>query len=106
MIASLITKLFSFILSLLSSLVRIIISPISLLINNTIPDLHSVATTISNFINNSLGNIGYFFSWLGPLTKSAVRLELSIISAFFTIYLSYIVIHTSIRLIRKIRGMF
>lgn len=106
MIAKLLTKALNLILSLIAKLVALILTPISAIINAALPDLHNVASTISDFINNHIGNISYFLSWVGPYTKAAIRLELTIISAFFTIYIGYIVIHTTIRLIRKIRGMF
>lgn len=106
MIAKLITKFFGFILELIMSLVNIILTPLNLLVTSLIPDLSSYVTTINNFINTFIGNITYFLTMLGPLTKSALILEFNLMSIFFTIYMSYLVIHTSIYLITKIKSMF
>lgn len=106
MIAKLITKFFGFILSLIMSLVNILLSPLNSLVTSLLPDLSTYVTTIDNFINTFIGNIGYFLSMLGPLTRGALALEFNLISIFFSIYATYVVIHTSIYLITKIKSMF
>ena len=106
MIASLLTKLFSFILSIIASLVHIILLPLTSLVNALIPDLHTWSTSISEFINTYIPGITYFLSWLGPFTLSVIKLEMSLISIFFTCYAAYLTIHTTVYLITKIKSMF
>lgn len=106
MIAKLITKFFNFILSLIMSLVSTILSPLTSLVSNAIPDLSTYVSTINNFINTMLGNIGYFFSMLGPITRGAILLYLNLLGIFFTIYVSYLAIEVAIYLVTKIKSMF
>ena len=106
MIARLITKLFNFILELIMSLVSTILSPLTSLVSSALPDLSSYVATVDSFINTMLGNIGYFFSMLGPTTRGAILLYLNLLSIFFTIYVAYIAIEVTIHLVTKIKSMF
>lgn len=106
MIASLLTKLFSFILSIVASLVAIILWPLNQAINTLIPDLRSWVIVIENFINQYVPGISYFLSWLGPVTLSVIRLEMTLITIFFTAYSVYLAIHFTIFLVTKIKSMF
>lgn len=107
MIAKLLTKFLGFILSIIGSLVSIILSPITSVISSNMPDLHNSLTTIQTFINNYVvKGFTYFPSFLGPLTKGAIRLEFDIIAIFFTIYAVYVVVYASFRIIAKIKSMF
>lgn len=106
MIANLISKFFQFILQLIMSLVSLILSPLTSLVSRLLPNLSGPVTTIANFIDTMLANIGYFFSMLGPTTRGAILLYLNILGIFFTIYASYIVIEVAIHLITKIKSMF
>lgn len=107
MIAKLLTKLLAFILSIIGKIVGFILSPLTNLINSSLPDLHNTVTTIINFINNHiLDNFTYFMSWLGPMTRGAIKLEFEIIAIFFTIYAVYLGIQITIIVITKIKSMF
>lgn len=106
MIASLITKLFTFLLSVIASLISIILAPLSAAVTALIPDLHTWVVQIENFINTYVPAISYFISWVGPFTLSVIRLELSFVTIFFTAYTFYLVIETTIFLITKIKSMF
>lgn len=106
MIAKLISKFFGFIIQIILSLISTLLSPLTSLISNAIPNLSTYVTTINNFINTMLSNVGYFFSMLGPITRGAILLYLNLLSIFFTIYATYIVIEVSIYLVTKIKSMF
>lgn len=107
MIASLLTKLLGFILNIIGTLVGFILSPITNVIANNVPDLHNAFNTIQSFVSNYVVRaFGYFPSLLGPITKGAIRLEFEIIAIFFTIYTVYVTIYVSIRVITKIKSMF
>lgn len=106
MIAKLISKFFMFILGLVASLVNILLLPLELLVNELVPDLHSWATSIESFLTTYIPRITYFLSWLGPMTKSVIILEISCISIFFTMYATYLTIQAGIYMITKIKSMF
>lgn len=107
MIAKLLTKLLGFILNIIGTVIGYILSPITNVISANVPDLHNALTTIQNFINNYVvRGFTYFPSFLGPLTKGALRLEFDIIAIFFTIYAVYVTVYVSIRVITKIKSMF
>lgn len=106
MIASLISKFFQFILSVIMTLISVILTPLTTLVSSLLPDLSGPVTTINSFINTMLANIGYFFSMLGPITRGAILLYLNLLGIFFTIYASYIVIEITIYLVTKIKSMF
>lgn len=106
MIASFITKIFTFLLSVIASLIAIILAPLSAVVSALIPDLHSWVIAIENFINQYIPGISYFISWVGPFTLSVIKLELSFITIFFTAYAAYLVVETTIFLITKIKSMF
>lgn len=106
MISSLITKLFTFILSVVASLVTIILYPLTQAVNALIPDLHTWASTVDSFIAQYVPGISYFLSWIGPFTLSVIKLEMSFISIFFTAYAIYLTVHTTVFLITKIKSMF
>lgn len=88
------------------TLVGTILSPLTSLVSSLLPDLSSYVTTINNFINTMLSNIGYFFSMLGPITRGSILLYLNLLGIFFTIYAAYITIEVTIYLITKIKSMF
>lgn len=107
MIAKLLTKLLGFILNIIGTVVGFVLSPITSVINQYVPDLHNTLTTIQNFINNYvIRGFTYFPSFLGPLTKGAIRLEFDILAIFFSIYAVYVTVYVAIRVINKIKSMF
>lgn len=106
MIASLITKLFTFLLSLITNVVLLILTPLTSAINALVPDLSTYAAKIVNFIDTSLYMVGWFFTLLPPGVKSIILLYLSLLLVFFTAYAIFIVIYITIELITKIKSMF
>lgn len=106
MIASFISKIFTFILSVISSLVSIILSPLDSLVDSLLPNLSSYITQIESFMQTYVPGLSYFLSWLGPFTISVIRLELSLVAVFFTIYASYLILQVTLYLITKIKNLF
>lgn len=106
MIASLITKLFTFILSLITKIVALILSPLTSAISALLPDLTSFVAKVVNFINTMLYMTGWFFNLLPPGVKSVVLLYLSLLLVFFTAYALYVVVEFSMYLITKVKNLF
>lgn len=106
MIARLITKLFTFILSLIAKIVGLILSPLTAAINALIPDFSLLVSKFVSFVNTMLYMIGWFFNLLPPTVKSIILFYLSLVLVFFTMYSIYIVYHTITYLISKIKNMF
>ena len=106
MIASLITKLFTFILSLITKIVGLILSPLTSSISALLPDISSYVSRIVYFINNMLYMVGWFFNLIPPITKSVLLLYLSLLLVFFTAYAIYVVVEFSMYLITKIKNLF
>lgn len=106
MIASLISKLFTFILSVISSFISIVLWPLDRLVNSLIPDLSGYVSQIESFMQTYIPGLSYFLSWIGPVTLSVIRLELALVSVFFTIYASYLIIQVSMYLITKFKNLF
>lgn len=106
MIAKLITKLFTFILSLIAKIVGILLTPLTSAVNALIPDFSFLVAKLVSFINNMLYMVGWFFNLLPPTVKSIILFYLSLVLVFFTLYSIYIVYHTITYLITKIKSMF
>lgn len=106
MVATLITKLFTFILTLISKIVLLLISPLTTLISSLLPDLTTFVAKITYLIDNLLYMLGWFFHLLPSGVKSVILLYLSLLLIFFTAYASYVIIEFTIYLITKIKNMF
>ena len=86
------------ILNMISSLLSIFLTPVNALLNGLFPNLNSVYSTFNSIVNSINSLIGYFIYLIPPTAKS-------LLSIFFTIYISYMGIRLTYVSITKIFGI-
>ena len=99
-----INALLNGLLSMITTLVGVILSPLNDIITSLFPDFSSAITNFTNMINTYLGSgLAYACSFIPPLTKSMILLWFTFLLSYYGIIFSYSLITKTWDIIQKIK---
>ena len=91
-------------LSIITSLVDVFLTPINLLIENLFPDFSNIVNTFNQFVSNYVGgSLSYFFSILPSTFKSILIIWFTFVVGYYSIYYTYTSIIKVFNIIQKIK---
>ena len=92
------------ILGVLMKVIDIVLTPLNLLFNNLFPDVASMISTFTTFVNTYIGGaLSYFFSLLPPIFRGLLVLFLTFTIAYYGVYYTYVGIKKIFEVIQKIK---
>lgn len=92
------------ILSMLTKVVDIVLTPINLLVANIFPNSGYIINQFDNFVNTYLGSsLAWFFQLLPRLFRNMLAIYLTFVITYYGIYYSYVAIKKIFEVIQKVK---
>lgn len=92
------------ILNILMVVINIVLTPLNLLFDNLFPDVGSMISTFSTFVNQYVGGtLSYFFSLLPPIFRGLITSFITFVIAYYGVYYTYVGIKKIFDIIQKIK---
>lgn len=92
------------ILGVLMKVIDIVLIPLNLLFDNLFPDVSSMISNFTTFVNTYVGGtLSYFFSLLPPIFRGLLVTFLTFVIAYYGIYYTYVGIKKIFEVIQKIK---
>lgn len=92
------------ILGVLMKVIDIVLTPLNLLFDNLFPDVSSMISNFTTFVNTYVGGtLSYFFSLLPPIFRSLLISFITFVIAYYGVYYTYLGIKKIFDVIQKIK---